>query len=365
MYSAFLTDDTTHSFQLPAYVKGQDNSTIKWGVSDPTAIGCQTDPSSGGILITVQKAENVTIVAQSGSACGQSTLNVTAAVRALWDRGNSRYNSNVPLYSGCIGLGHRYPDGGPGACPAQGPACTACHSNMPPKNPIFRDVAHTPTQTAGFSDMDLINIVTNGRVPDGGYFDPSIVSYPSWSVFHEWSDIQGDDQLGMVVYLRSLTPTPQMGISVDSGGGDDSSPGDDGGPVVVPTDASVSCGSSTCTGGQVCCVPAGPAPPGDAGLRGSCSDPAACMGFGLTCNGAQDCAAGQVCCAQFTSAGAVTTCQSSCGGSDQQVCQKPKECPMGDGCRNYPYGGGVQVCMGLRDAGHEGGHQDASVDGGQ
>jgi hypothetical protein len=37
---------------------------------------------------------------------------------------------------------------------------------------------------------------------------------------------------------------------------------------------------------------------------------------------------------------------------------------MGEGCRLYPFGGGLQVCQGFRDAGHEGGRKDAAVDDG-
>jgi hypothetical protein len=362
MYSAYVSDDNNaHSFQLPAFVKGQDNSKVTWGVSEPSAVTCQIDPSTQGIMMTVQKAGSVTIVAQAGSQCGQSTLNVTAAMDEQWQRGNSRYNSTVPLYSGCIGLGHRFPDGGKSACPTQGPACAACHGATPPKNPIFRDIAHTPTQTAGFSDQDLINIVVNGQVPEGGYFDPSIINYPSWQLFHQWSDIQGADQEGMVVYLRSLTPSPQTGMAVDSGTEDDGATSSDGGVVAIGPDASVACGTSTCGQGQVCCVMAGYR--NDSGLvRGSCTDPTACSAFALACNGAQDCPTGEVCCGHFSGTSSTASCQQACGSGDDQVCRMPKECPMGDGCRDYPFGGGIQTCQALKDGGHEGGRRDASID---
>jgi hypothetical protein len=370
MYSAYITDDhDAHTFQIPAVVSGVDPASVTWGVSDPTAIDCQTDPSSGGVMITVQKAMNVTIVAQSGNACGQSTLNVTPATDMQWQRGNARYNSDVPLYGGCIGLGKHYPDGGAGACPTEGPACVLCHGANAPKNPYFRDVAHTPEQTGGFTDQDLIDIVVNGQVPPGGYFDPTIISYPSWQVFHKWSDIKGDDQQAMVVYLRSLLPLPQRGANFGGadldGGGADATQGDGGGmppPMLdASADASATCGAQTCSGGEVCCVTAGSATP-DSGLAGSCSSASACSGISLACNGAQDCPMGQVCCAGTSGTTTFATCQASCDSSQQQVCQKPHECSMGEGCRLYPYWGGIQVCEGLKDAGHEGGHKDATVD---
>jgi hypothetical protein len=331
------------------------------------------DPASGGVMITVQKAKDVTIFALSGDKCGQSTLHVTPAVEAQWQKGAARYNSNVPLYGGCIGIGHRYPDGGAGACPKDGPACSACHG---PMNPIFQDVAHTPEQAGGFSDKDLIDIVTNGTVPDGGYFDPSIVSYPTWSLFHKWTDIQGDDQEAMVVYLRSLPPAPQSGSSNFGGhdagagqdaGGTDAAPPGDGGSGMPPMDATVpttvSCGATTCSGGEVCCVPAG-TPPSDGGINGTCTAAQSCSGFALHCNGAQDCATGEVCCMQSSTSSTVATCQTSCSSGEEQVCQKVRECPMGDGCRNYSLAGGVQVCLPLHDAGHDGGHKDSGIDDG-
>jgi hypothetical protein len=71
-------------------------------------------------------------------------------------------------------------------------------------------VQHTPEQTGGFSDADLMGIFQMGVVPTGGYFDTKIVSYAQWQQFHKW-DV-GDSAKGLVVYLRSLTPAMQTGV---------------------------------------------------------------------------------------------------------------------------------------------------------
>ncbi len=223
MYSAYITDDNgAHTFKVPAIVDGisdpSNPGAVTWGVSDPSAVSCATDPTTGGVMITVQKAEDVTIVAQVGGAsgvCGSSKLTVTPAVDSDWQAGNARYNSNVPLYTGCVGIGRQMPEGG---CPDAGPACTACHGPTAMAAFGFQDIAHTPEQTGGFSDDDLVNIFVNGTVPDGGYFDDSIVSYNRWQRFHTWTDVQPIAK-GMVVYLRSLEPTPQMGTSNFGGRG--------------------------------------------------------------------------------------------------------------------------------------------------
>lgn len=230
MYSAFVTDNSggqTISFQIPAIVSDTsvDPSKVTWGSSDTSIVSLAADPTTGGEMITVNKPGNVTIVAQvSGGGCGASTLTITPATYAQWSAGNSRYNSNVPLDFRCLNGGTTTRDGG--ACPDAGPACTACHGPSADAGIGFNDIGHTPEQTGGFSDQDLIAII-HGTVPgcgdagcptaDSGYFDPQIVPYNIWQRFHHWDDIQGDQAQAMVVYLRSLTPTPQNG-SANFGG---------------------------------------------------------------------------------------------------------------------------------------------------
>jgi hypothetical protein len=220
-YSAFVTDSNQQTFQVPAVVDGlAAGATVNWSVADPTIAKVDPDPTTGGIMLTMLKPGSTTVIAQVGDVCGQAALNVTSATEAQWAAGNARYNNGIPLDFRCIGGGTTTRDGGP--CPDAGPACTACHGANSTAGFGFSDVSHTPEQTGGFSDQDLVNIIVNGTVPDGGYFDPSIVPYSQWQQFHTWSDIQGDTQQGMVVYLRSLTPTSQDGTSNFGGhhGGD-------------------------------------------------------------------------------------------------------------------------------------------------
>jgi hypothetical protein len=111
---------------------------------------------------------------------------------------------------------------------------------------LFNDVAHTPEQTGGFSDEELISIIVNGEIPDGGYFDPSVIisgceagtcvqrAYQRWHAIHQWCDITPDEYTGIVTYLRSLTPAPQTGTSNFGGhhrdGGRPPMPDSGGGP---------------------------------------------------------------------------------------------------------------------------------------
>lgn len=210
-YSAY---DGMHTFQVPAIVDGINGSLVTWSVSDPSKVSFQPDPSTGGIMMTTLGAGSVTITAQAGNLCGSSVLTITQATPDDWAIGNARYNNGVSLHL----VNGRLPDpdqGDAGVSNASA-ACTSCHGQTA-QSGFFKDIAHTPEQTAGFSDQEMIDIAINAQVPDGGYFDPAIISYHRWQEIHHWADIAPDQQKGMVVYLRSLTPTPQMG-SADWGG---------------------------------------------------------------------------------------------------------------------------------------------------
>jgi hypothetical protein len=242
MYSGF---DGVHMYQVPSFVEGVDPSSITWGSSDPTMVDMQ--PYVTGIMITTKKAGDVTIVARSGSMCGSAPLHITQFAADEWTTGNSRYNNggalnvcfdasgiydvNVPdgfdgNISGFDASGYLGGDGGncmnlpagltnPFECTPP-PACTNCHGSVGNGTlfgmNLFSNVSHTPEQTGGFSDTDLVNVFVHGTVPAGGYFDDSIICYSNWHQVHTWTDISTTaEQNGMVSYLRSLTPKQQLG----------------------------------------------------------------------------------------------------------------------------------------------------------
>jgi len=207
MYSAY---DGMHMFQLPAVVNGIDPTTVQvaWSASDPSMVALEPDPTTGGVMITMQKAGNVSIAATAGSLCGIAPLSITAATPADWMAGSDRYNNGVvltriPTMRGDAGA--TMVDGGT----TQDAKCTDCHGDTASAGP-FKTVQHTPEQTGGFSDDDLMNIFQTAVVPKGGYFDTTIVSYARWQTFHKWN--VGDSAKGLVVYLRSLTPAAQTGV---------------------------------------------------------------------------------------------------------------------------------------------------------
>jgi hypothetical protein len=217
MYAAFITDSKTHTFQVPAILTGA-TGTPTWTASDPAAVSFAPDPTTGGTMITVLSATPVVkITAQVGSLCVSTQLNVTSATEADWQAGNARYNNGVPVYPGCVGAkvapilgdtGVKLPPPPDGGCPDAGPACTGCHGDRPTGG-YFSGVQHTPEQTGGFTDQQLIDIFVNATDPT---YDTSYLPYEYWHLFHTWSDISTPAaQKAMVVYLRSLQPIGEDG----------------------------------------------------------------------------------------------------------------------------------------------------------
>ena len=204
MYSAF---DGVHTFQLPAVVMGIDPGSVTWSISNPTLAALQANAE--GVMITMQRPGSTTIVANVGSMCGSATLLINPASADDWSVGSKRYNSGVALTGDVLASG----DGG--AALDEAAACTSCHGDTATNGP-FRTVSHTPRQTGGFSDDQLIEIFTEGTLPPYAYFDDTIVPRTQWSTFHRWS-MTPEQARGMVVYLRSLIPQPQKGSRGDFG----------------------------------------------------------------------------------------------------------------------------------------------------
>jgi hypothetical protein len=218
MYTSW---DMEHRFQIPAVVKGASLTAcsagqglcatdITWSASDDSLVTLAADPTTGGIMMTVASSNPrlmiagpsvpVTITAQDvNGQSGTAQLNIVpSGEEDDWHDGALRYENGVDVRTGT-------------ATPNMMAACTNCHGPTATMR-MFKDIAHTPEQIGGFSDMDLDNIIRKGVVPPGGYFDSNIISMDQWHGLHQWQ--MTDEELrGLIVYLRSLTPTPQQGTS--------------------------------------------------------------------------------------------------------------------------------------------------------
>ena len=228
MYSA---NDGSHMYQVPASVDGVKN--VTWSASDPSMVDLTPDTTPGSVLITTRKAGTVTITAQSGPLTGTATLTITQLTPDLWDVGNKRYNDGIVL---------RHVDS-PMETDAGNPkeaACTECHGAQAHR----LDIQHTPAQTGGYSDNDLINIFTKGVKPDG--VPQRIMPNPMWHNIHQWQ-MTADEAQGVVAYLRSLTPVAQGPISLwnphgHHDGGMPDMPGEAGAPPAPDAGTSTDAG---------------------------------------------------------------------------------------------------------------------------
>jgi len=208
MYSSF---DGEHTFKVPAVVDSVKS--VKWSVSDPEIADIEKQ-EDGSAMITVRKAGTVKVIAKAGGLEGSADLVVTEAKDGEWEAGNERYNNGVVLKRG----ERRRGDGGgpPPADPSRKQAsCTNCHSGAGAGENA--DVEHTPMQTAGYSDQELIDIFTKGKKP-AGVKQRVMTNKNMWSKIHQW-EMDEFAVKGIVVYLRSLEPKSQGDVDFGGFGG--------------------------------------------------------------------------------------------------------------------------------------------------
>jgi hypothetical protein len=198
MYSAY---DGVHKFQIPATVGGVAG--VRWSASDPSLVDVDPEGNGSTVMLTMRGSGSVTLRAEAGNLAGVANLTILPVSPDLWEIGNKRYNNGiVPPRRGDGGMGS---DGGSMLRMMQ--ACANCHNGQ-------QDVEHTPTQTGGFSDSELINIITRGMKPPG--IEQRILAADRFMRIHQWV-MTDDEQEGLVVYLRALTPKSQ-GPYLDWGG---------------------------------------------------------------------------------------------------------------------------------------------------
>jgi hypothetical protein len=244
MYSAY---DGVHDYKLTPSVptsaadsKDSDpvmGSTMKWSFDDAYVKAEDFGDLPGAKLLTTKKAGtttvSVTATTKSGlKVKGTAMLTISQASDADWQKGDARYNNGMAIDWSTV-----IPMGGPGAAAAAAaadgggaPPATMCgfpasFAPMIPKSSACGNchnamsgitVEHTPTQTAGYSNEQLIDIFTQGMKPAGGTFNsPFLKNLPMpdciYKSFHTW-EIDDDTKNGIVDKLRSLSPAVQPSI---------------------------------------------------------------------------------------------------------------------------------------------------------
>lgn len=220
MYSAY---DGVHTFQVPAHVDGATLELSGWKAIPSDAASFDPDPEvDGGVLITVLKdTAQITIAANDGAIGGTAALFITRGTPEQWEAGKTRYANGVDFEL----PGFEDVDFGmvldPNWTPPPPPgdlACNNCHTT----GAKYFEIQHTPTQAARFSDDDLKKILTMGTKPEGVGFRllpkmlGSLTAPELYAQFHKW-EASEDELKGLIMYMRSLTPTGQGDIRLPDG----------------------------------------------------------------------------------------------------------------------------------------------------
>jgi hypothetical protein len=244
MYSAY---DGTHDYKLTPSIPSADPastdpdpviaSTVKWDIDKAFATQEPYADLPAGILVTTKKAGKTTVNATATTKSGRkikdsAPLTITQASADLWTAGDTRYNNMVTVNFMSTIMRTASGDTGPCGLPVtfmvpKDASCANCHNSM-----NMFSVEHTPQQTAGYSDDDLIQIFTMGMKPMGGTFNsPFLKLIPDpmlqaciYGSFHTW-DIADDVKQGIVFKLRSIEPAPQPTIDITRLGGMGGPPG--------------------------------------------------------------------------------------------------------------------------------------------
>jgi hypothetical protein len=231
MYSAF---GGSHAYAVAAIVSGaadsvSDNSdfdpplasTLVWRVDEKLTSMEPFDAIPGAVKLTTRQAGFADVEVQGtyrrGSAFKtRARLNIAVASDRDWARGEARYYTGPSPSLATLRASISEPHLADSArdCVVsdirevlpQDSACAGCHDDASTSD----FVNHTPMQTAGYSDEQLIAIITEGQKPAGGTFNSELLrDHPRpdcvFAKFHAWS-VNDEDRLGLVLKLRSLAP---------------------------------------------------------------------------------------------------------------------------------------------------------------
>jgi hypothetical protein len=200
MYTAF---DGMHDFKVPVVPQG-GIVVDKWDIADMkgvvqapgTVADITPEPTYGGAMIKTRKGGDWLVVAHAGKQQGIAPIHITQVDPSVWSTGEMRYNNTIMLTS-------IIPMGGAATMLPKDISCKNCHGD----GAMFLDVQHTPQQTGGYSDDDLKKIITMGMKPPGAVSKTGVpLAIYQW--FHTWMASDAE-QMGLVVYLRSLPPKSQ------------------------------------------------------------------------------------------------------------------------------------------------------------
>lgn len=220
MYSAF---DGVHEFSVTpnvpsARVDSLDSDPVKDGTLrwrfDPAFFSASAFPElAGAVKLTTQKAGTTEIKVTAETVSGVTMRGTAKVIIAeadpdVWSVGDARYQGGLPAPWGNFPLA----PAGEGSCGLpyridvpNAAACVSCHDD---RDAVSAE--YTPTQTAGYSDEDLLSIMLAGLKPAGRPFiSPHLTAMPMpdciFGEFHTF-EMTATEQQGLISRLRSVPP---------------------------------------------------------------------------------------------------------------------------------------------------------------
>jgi len=230
LYSAY---DGEHAYRVTPSVPlaGEDAPeseriephSLAWTVDDEFVAMERFEALPGAVMLTMKRAGTTQLsvtgkrVADGGQERGEATLEVSQASVEQWRLGDARYDLARVIEDSWPGRPGAQTEGPCGLSVnvdilSGGTACSNCHNAQ---NPI--SIEYTPTQTAGFSDDELIRIFSQGEAGSlvKGKFLQSI-PMPE-CIFATMHPTPPDGELtqGLLWKLRSLTPRAQPSVDAE------------------------------------------------------------------------------------------------------------------------------------------------------
>jgi hypothetical protein len=229
MYSAY---DGVHTYQLTprvprASLDRADSdfiaaSDLHWSVDTDFVTLEAYDALPGAVLLTTKKAGQtgirVSVTLADGTELDErAQLQISSATDAEWQAGQMRYTHGMKVSWATLeqpsnpGLSCALPADTIAALPKDSD-CASCHMTASPlRVPVF-----TPTQTAGFSNDQLIAIFCMRYLPADAMFITPFMKNTTpanatclYRSFHTWQ-LTDEVMIGIVWVLRSLQPMPLM-----------------------------------------------------------------------------------------------------------------------------------------------------------
>jgi hypothetical protein len=225
LYSAY---DGVHEYKLTPFIPSAalssevadpiDGSSVRWQVDASYVKRTGFADLPGSLLLTTKRAGETQLRVEATTRSGElrrgtALLTISLAKPEEWEAGEERFSVGFPLMISHPAMLESDPNA-LGVCDLprdlwppipKTSACAYCHA---PGASIGRPA--TPTQTAHYSDQQLLELVCMGAEPPSDLFEsPYLQKVPNpaclFSAMHTW-ELSEIEHRGIIWKLRSIEP---------------------------------------------------------------------------------------------------------------------------------------------------------------